>query len=226
MAATIPGSLATGEVRSDCALWKPCSFNTPGSSGMRSTSAKNSKRMPAGARSLTLARIIFFANTVPAESYQQRDSGSRGVQLDVAELSALGVRRISVGSALCRAALGAFLRAARETRERGTFSWASEAANPWELTRIFGPKRQSPYQQGTRILGNRSRYLLDHGQRATRKLADARQTSRSISNDSFRIAAPYKFVNAEPLHATNLVAVLSTGISDNSRIAPHSYFHR
>ena len=70
--------------------------------------------------------------------------GLQGVQLDVAELSALGVRRISVGSALCRAALGAFLRAARETRERGTFSWASEAANPWELTRIFDLKRQSP----------------------------------------------------------------------------------
>ena len=58
-----------------------------------------------------------------------------------------------------------------------------------------------------------SRYLLDHGQRTTRKLADARQTSRSISNNSFRIAAPYKFVNAEPLHATNLDSAvgLSTG---------------
>jgi len=43
--------------------------------------------------------------------------------------------------------------------------------------------------------------------------------------DSFRIAAPDKFVNAGPLHAKSLVAVLSTGISDNFRIAPHSYFH-
>src|SRR5215831_15882054 len=48
--------------------------------------------------------------------------GLRGVQLSVAELSALGVRRISVGSALCRAALGAFLCAAREMHEQGTFT--------------------------------------------------------------------------------------------------------
>ena len=53
--------------------------------------------------------------------------GLRNAAFSVAELAALGVRRISVGSALSRAALGAFLRAAREIRERGTFSFASEA---------------------------------------------------------------------------------------------------
>jgi 2-methylisocitrate lyase-like PEP mutase family enzyme len=37
-----------------------------------------------------------------------------GVSLDRAELSSIGVRRISVGSALARSALGAFLRAAHE----------------------------------------------------------------------------------------------------------------
>lgn len=63
--------------------------------------------------------------------------GLEGVQLKVAELSALGVKRISVGSALCRAALGAFLRAAREMREHGTFTWASDAARPQDLTPIF-----------------------------------------------------------------------------------------
>src|SRR5439155_12134692 len=36
--------------------------------------------------------------------------GLKGVQLSLAELSALGVKRVSVGSALSRAALGAFLR--------------------------------------------------------------------------------------------------------------------
>jgi 2-methylisocitrate lyase-like PEP mutase family enzyme len=46
----------------------------------------------------------------------------------VEELAALGVRRISVGSALSRAALGAFIRAAREMREHGTFAFAREAA--------------------------------------------------------------------------------------------------
>src|SRR5262249_37207436 len=42
--------------------------------------------------------------------------GLRGVQLSLAELSAIGIKRISVGSALYRAALGEFLRAAREMR--------------------------------------------------------------------------------------------------------------
>jgi 2-methylisocitrate lyase-like PEP mutase family enzyme len=53
--------------------------------------------------------------------------GLQGVQLSLTELSALGVKRVSVGSALSRAALGAFLRAAQEMREHGTFSFAEHA---------------------------------------------------------------------------------------------------
>ena len=53
--------------------------------------------------------------------------GLKGASLSVAELAALGVRRISVGSALSRAALGAFVRAAREIAERGTFTFAADA---------------------------------------------------------------------------------------------------
>ena len=53
--------------------------------------------------------------------------GLRGASLSVTELAGLGVRRISVGSALTRAALGALLRAAREIREHGTFGFAEEA---------------------------------------------------------------------------------------------------
>jgi 2-methylisocitrate lyase-like PEP mutase family enzyme len=63
--------------------------------------------------------------------------GLQGVQLTLAELSAIGVKRISVGSALCRTALGAFLRAAREMREQGTFSFAANAANSKEISAIF-----------------------------------------------------------------------------------------
>jgi len=63
--------------------------------------------------------------------------GLRGVQLSLADLSAMGVKRISVGSALCRTALGAFLRAAREMREHGTFAFAADAASPKEITAIF-----------------------------------------------------------------------------------------
>ena len=63
--------------------------------------------------------------------------GLRGVQLSLDELSAIGVKRISVGSSLCRAALGAFLLAAREMKEHGTFSFAADAASPKEITAIF-----------------------------------------------------------------------------------------
>ncbi|HEV2579135.1 MAG TPA: isocitrate lyase/phosphoenolpyruvate mutase family protein [Acidobacteriaceae bacterium] len=50
--------------------------------------------------------------------------GLQGVALTVAELSAMGVKRISVGSALSRVALTAFLNASREMREQGTFTFA------------------------------------------------------------------------------------------------------
>lgn len=65
--------------------------------------------------------------------------GLQGMQLGLADLSALGVRRVSVGSALCRASLGAFLRAAREMRERGTFAFATEAVSPREISAMFTP---------------------------------------------------------------------------------------
>ncbi|HEY3930502.1 MAG TPA: isocitrate lyase/phosphoenolpyruvate mutase family protein [Candidatus Koribacter sp.] len=67
--------------------------------------------------------------------------GLRGAQLGVQQLSKLGVRRISVGSSLYRAALGAFLRAATEMREQGTFTFAKEAARPQEITAIFEKSR-------------------------------------------------------------------------------------
>jgi 2-methylisocitrate lyase-like PEP mutase family enzyme len=63
--------------------------------------------------------------------------GLQGVQLSLATLSAIGVKRVSVGSALARAALGAFLRAAREMRERGTFAFADEAVSYRDITAMF-----------------------------------------------------------------------------------------
>ena len=63
--------------------------------------------------------------------------GLRGVQLSLAELEAIGVKRISVGSALARAALGAFLRGAREMHDHGTFNFAADAVNSREISEIF-----------------------------------------------------------------------------------------
>ncbi|HEY7302636.1 MAG TPA: isocitrate lyase/phosphoenolpyruvate mutase family protein [Bryobacteraceae bacterium] len=70
--------------------------------------------------------------------------GLQGVQLSLAELSAIGVKRVSVGSTLCRTALGALLRAAHEMREHGTFMFAAAAARPAEITEIFqrNPERE------------------------------------------------------------------------------------
>lgn len=60
-----------------------------------------------------------------------------GMALSVAELSALGVRRVSVGSALSRAAFGAFLRGAKEMKEHGTFRFAEEAVSYRDLNAMF-----------------------------------------------------------------------------------------
>ena len=65
--------------------------------------------------------------------------GLSGAQLSLAELGALGVKRVSVGSALARAAYGAFLKAAREIRDRGTFTFADEAAAYSDLNAMFKP---------------------------------------------------------------------------------------
>jgi 2-methylisocitrate lyase-like PEP mutase family enzyme len=51
----------------------------------------------------------------------------------VSELAALGVRRISLGSALSRAAMSAFIRASREIKEKGTFTFAAETYSLGEI---------------------------------------------------------------------------------------------
>lgn len=50
-----------------------------------------------------------------------------GPAVTVAELRACGVRRISLGSGLARAALGAMIRAAREAGQQGTFTFLADA---------------------------------------------------------------------------------------------------
>ena len=63
--------------------------------------------------------------------------GLEGVHLSLTELAALGVKRVSIGSALSRVALGAFLRAAREMRERGTFTFSAEAVSYRDISAMF-----------------------------------------------------------------------------------------
>lgn len=63
--------------------------------------------------------------------------GIKGVQLTLADLTAMGVRRISVGSTLARVALGAFLRAAHEMKDEGTFGFIEDAADSRMINSIF-----------------------------------------------------------------------------------------
>lgn len=58
-------------------------------------------------------------------------------ELSVQRLSELGVRRISVGSAFARVALGAFLRSAASVACSGTFDTLGDAATFGELNEIF-----------------------------------------------------------------------------------------
>jgi methylisocitrate lyase len=57
--------------------------------------------------------------------------------LTLAEIADLGVRRISVGSGLALAALGAFLRAAREIKTDGTFNLLANNAPSADLNELF-----------------------------------------------------------------------------------------
>jgi 2-methylisocitrate lyase-like PEP mutase family enzyme len=63
--------------------------------------------------------------------------GTQPQRFTLEELSGMGVRRVSVGSALSAAALGAFLRAAREMRTTGTFTYTQEAAGFGEISKLL-----------------------------------------------------------------------------------------
>ena len=57
--------------------------------------------------------------------------------LSVNELGALGVRRVSIGSGFSRAAITAFLHAAREVVDHGTFNFAADTLYMSELIDLF-----------------------------------------------------------------------------------------
>ena len=63
--------------------------------------------------------------------------GLSGASLSLDELAALGVKRVSLGSSLARAAYGAFVNAAREVRSHGTFSFADAAIPYAEINAMF-----------------------------------------------------------------------------------------
>jgi 2-methylisocitrate lyase-like PEP mutase family enzyme len=58
-------------------------------------------------------------------------------ELSVAEIAALGVRRISVGGALARVAWGGFMRAAQTIARHGRFDGFTDAASHPTLDAFF-----------------------------------------------------------------------------------------
>lgn len=67
--------------------------------------------------------------------------GLTGPRYTVEELAQAGVRRISTGGALARAAYGAVLRAADEMRRDGTFGFADDAMSSDDLSAIMSQEK-------------------------------------------------------------------------------------
>lgn len=64
--------------------------------------------------------------------------GFAGCTFGLEDLEEIGVKRVSVGGVLSRAALGGFLSAAREIKEQGTFTFAEDVPSHGELNESFG----------------------------------------------------------------------------------------
>jgi 2-methylisocitrate lyase-like PEP mutase family enzyme len=60
-----------------------------------------------------------------------------GSQLTVGDLASVGVRRVSVGGSLARAAFGGFLSAVREISEHGSFNYSTAAISHKEINLRF-----------------------------------------------------------------------------------------
>jgi 2-methylisocitrate lyase-like PEP mutase family enzyme len=85
-----------------------------------------------------IARLVEAVRPLPLNVLVSAPS----TELTVGKLAALGVRRISVGSALARVAWGAFLRSARAIARAGSFESLEGAASFAELDGIFGRERR------------------------------------------------------------------------------------
>ena len=65
--------------------------------------------------------------------------GIKGKSFTVAELTAAGVKRISLATSLYRAAMSGLINAAREVKDRGTFSYLDHAVTTPELNAFMQP---------------------------------------------------------------------------------------
>jgi 2-methylisocitrate lyase-like PEP mutase family enzyme len=87
-----------------------------------------------GVRDLATIRTVVSAVSKPVNVVMS----AADPDLTAAQLAEAGVKRISVGGALSRLALAAFLRGAREMADRGGFTWMRDTAPSRELKAVFG----------------------------------------------------------------------------------------
>jgi 2-methylisocitrate lyase-like PEP mutase family enzyme len=90
-----------------------------------------------GVRDLPAIRTILSAISKPFNLVM----GFADPTLTVAQLSAAGVKRISVGGAMSRVSLAAFLRCAREMKDEGSFTYVREMVSIKELRAAFAGAR-------------------------------------------------------------------------------------
>src|SRR4029078_7746135 len=84
-----------------------------------------------------IATVVRAVAPKPVNAIMGRAGGS----ISLAALEDVGVRRVSVGSALARAAYGAFLRAAKEIHDSGTFEFANKAIPFGQIKGMFQRRR-------------------------------------------------------------------------------------
>jgi 2-methylisocitrate lyase-like PEP mutase family enzyme len=86
-----------------------------------------------GVRDLATIRTVVSAVNKPVNVVMS----AADPDLTVAQLAAVGVKRISVGGALSRLALAAFMKGAREIAERGAFTWMRDTIPSKDLKDVF-----------------------------------------------------------------------------------------
>jgi 2-methylisocitrate lyase-like PEP mutase family enzyme len=69
-------------------------------------------------------------------------AGIQGLAFSLEELAAAGARRISLGGCLARLAFGTLIAAAREMREKGTFTFVDQAVPMAELSKFMVAKSE------------------------------------------------------------------------------------
>ncbi len=86
-----------------------------------------------GLRDLATIRTVAAAVTRPLNVVMSAADPA----LTVEQLAEVGVKRISVGGALSRLALAAFLKGAREMKDRGGFTWVRDTVPSRDLKAVF-----------------------------------------------------------------------------------------